>query len=261
MLDYLAIQGSTENPTFVTIVFTVLLAFVLSSLIAWTFDKTTEQVIHPVAYLQSLVLVSIVAATVMQAIGDSLARGLGMLGALAIIRFRTTLRTPRNMVFTFASLSAGIACGVYGYTIGIVGTIGFCLFAFILRYSPWHTGAAPLVGVLRFEMPKSSSALGEAEDVLNRFCKKYKKIRFQIANPKNKKADDNSEKRKKKNKEQEEENVAIEIAESNPEKSVLYEYQIKLKKERTGIDLDTALSAVPTVNTIKINFENTPENV
>lgn len=75
MLDYLALQGSSENPTFVTIIFTVLLAFSLSSLIAWTFDRTTEMVLVPVAYLQSLVLVSIVAATVMQAIGDSLARG------------------------------------------------------------------------------------------------------------------------------------------------------------------------------------------
>lgn len=136
MLDYLALQGSTENPTFVTILYTVLLSFLLSSLIAFTYEKTTRKVITPIDFLQSLILVAIVAATVMQAIGDSVARGLGMLGALAIIRFRTSLRTPRNMVFTFAALAAGISCGVYGYVIGIAGTIGFCAAAFILRYSP-----------------------------------------------------------------------------------------------------------------------------
>jgi len=38
-----------------------------------------------------MVLIAIVAAMVMQAIGDSLARGLGMLGALVIIGFRTKL--------------------------------------------------------------------------------------------------------------------------------------------------------------------------
>ena len=99
MLDYLSLQGTTENPTFLTILFTVLLAFLLSSLIAFTYNKTTRKVMTPVDFLQTLILLAIVAATVMQAIGDSLARGLGMLGALAIIRFRTTLRTPRNMAF------------------------------------------------------------------------------------------------------------------------------------------------------------------
>ncbi len=238
MLDYLALQGSTENPTFVTILFTVLLAFLLSSLIAWTFDKTTEQVMTPVGYLQALILVSVVAATVMQAIGDSLARGLGMLGALAIIRFRTTLRTPRNMVFTFASLAAGIACGVYGFIIGIVGTIGFCAFAFILRFSPWHTTTNSLIGVLKFELPKSSEELPDVESILNQFCKKHSKIRYQISNPKNK-------------------------ASTNPppEKNIAYEYHLKLKNEDDGKHLDSAISNLATIQSVKINFENTPENV
>ncbi len=238
MLDYLALQGSSENPTFVTILFTVLLAFLLSSLIAWTFDKTTQQVMLPVAYLQSLVLVSIVAATVMQAIGDSLARGLGMLGALAIIRFRTTLRTPRNMVFTFASLAAGISCGVYGFTIGIVGTISFCVFAFLLRYSPWHTTTNSLIGVLKFELPKSSVALKELESILNKFCKRYSKVRYQFSNPKNKNT-----------------------SELATEKNIAYEYHLKLEHEDDAKTLHSAISNLANIQSVKIIFEHTSENV
>ena len=40
-----------------------------------------------------------------------LARGLGILGTLAIIRFRTPIRDPRDMIFLFACLGVGIACG------------------------------------------------------------------------------------------------------------------------------------------------------
>jgi len=127
MLDFFTIENSSENPTFILILYTVLFSFLLSSLIAFTYDKTSRNITKPVHYIQALILISIVAATVMQAIGDSVARGLGMLGALAIIRFRTTLRNPRNMAFMFASIAVGIACGVYGFVIAIVGTLGFYL--------------------------------------------------------------------------------------------------------------------------------------
>ena len=237
MIDYLALQGSTENPTFVTILFTVLLAFLLSSLIAYTFEKTTRRVITPVNFLQALILVSIVAATVMQAIGDSLARGLGMLGALAIIRFRTTLRTPRNMVFTFASLAAGIACGVYGFVIAITGTIGFCAIAFALKFSPMSK-MANLTGILKFEMPHSSTELEMLENILNQFCQKYVQVRYQIAPPK--------------------------IKGENPppgEKIISYEYHLKLNNATEGARLDKALSNLGSVRAVRINFENLPENV
>ncbi len=247
MLDYLALQGSTENPTLVTILFTILLAFLLSSLIAYTYEKTTKQVITPVDYLQSIILVAIVAATVMQAIGDSLARGLGMLGALAIIRFRTTLRTPRNMVFTFASLAAGIACGVYGFVIGVVGTIGFCMIAFILKYSPLESSAF-LIGTLKFDLPKTSDELPALEKILDQFCKKYTKVRYQIRKSKSKLKPNESENKN--------ENEVEPM-----EKLISYEYHIKLKTASNGAVLDTALGNLTTLKSMQMNFEVTPENV
>jgi hypothetical protein len=40
MLDLLAVQSSTAHPTVITMVYTLLLAFVLSSLIGYTYEKT-----------------------------------------------------------------------------------------------------------------------------------------------------------------------------------------------------------------------------
>jgi uncharacterized membrane protein YhiD involved in acid resistance len=181
--------------------------------------------------------VAIIAATVMQAIGDSLARGLGMLGALAIIRFRTTLRTPRNMIFTFASLAAGIACGVYGFVIAITGSIGFCIIAFILRFSPLGK-MTDIIGTLKFELNKSSEELDELETILKRFCRKYAQVRYQIIPQKIKDGEDNIR-----------------------EKRISYEYSLKLKNPQEGEILDRALAELSTVQAIRLNFENTPENV
>ncbi len=241
MIDFLSLQNSSENPTFVTILFTVLLSFVLSSMIAFTHEKTTRRVLTPTNYLQTLVLVSIVAATVMQAIGDSLARGLGMLGALAIIRFRTTLRTPRNMAFIFAALAAGISCGVYGFVIGVTGTIGFCLIAFILRYSPMSR-ADNIAGILKFDLPRSSESLPLVEEVLGRFCRKYAKTRYRVVSVKIPSA-------------------TVSEVEEVSEKFISYEYQLKLIKDGDVGVLDAALVEVPSIQSVKLNFEDTPENV
>jgi len=81
----------TENPSTFGMLITVMSSFFLSSLIAIVYQYTTPTILKSNNILQSMVLIAIVAAMVMQAIGDSLARGLGMLGTLVIIGFRTKL--------------------------------------------------------------------------------------------------------------------------------------------------------------------------
>lgn len=92
---------------------------------AITYQNTSNITIKSSNYIQSLILSSLVATTIMQAIGDNVAVGLGMLGALSIIQFRTNFRDPRDIIFMFAALGTGIACGVYGFYVAILGTILF----------------------------------------------------------------------------------------------------------------------------------------
>lgn len=179
MFEFLVTHNNTDNPTAQGILITVLCSFFLSSIIVLTYELTTKGIHRPVHFLQSMVLISIVAATVMQAIGDSLARGLGMLGALAIIRFRTVLDNPRNMSFMFAALATGIACGVFGFTIAFIGTFGFCIAAIILRFSPL-ANTDELTGTLKIEIPKDSDLELKIEEVLKEYCAKtvLDQIRF-----------------------------------------------------------------------------------
>jgi uncharacterized membrane protein YhiD involved in acid resistance len=236
MIDYFSLQNSTENPTFTAILFTVLLAFFLASLLAITYQKTNRLVYVPCEFMQSMILLSIVAATVIQAIGDSVARGLGILGAMAIIHFRTNMKTPRNMAFTFAALAAGIACGVYAFVIGITGTIGFCLAAFVLRHSPMSR-ANNLVGCLYFELPKSSAALPSVVEILQSYCTSFTQIRYQINGNK------------------------VEKPDQNTERVIAYEYHLKLREEGRLAALDADLAGVEVIQALKITFEDTPETV
>lgn len=228
MFDFSSIITNTENPTSLTILFTVLFTFLMSVTIAFTYEKTSRQVARPDNFIQALVLIAIVAATVMQAIGDSVARGLGMLGALSIIRFRTTLRNPRNIVFMFSSLAAGIACGVGGFVIALVGTLGLCVSAFILKFTPFSR-QQNLIGTLSLEVPHSSTAQDHVKNILKKYCANHSIQTYRVFN--------------------------------SAAKSHLLEckYQVRLKDEMKGPELARELKAIEEVKRIRLIFNDTED--
>ena len=85
-----------------------------------------------------MILGALIATMVLQVIGDNVASGLAMLGALNIVQFRTKLRTPRESIFMFAALGVGIACGLFGFFVALLGTFTFCLVAFTMRFTSLH---------------------------------------------------------------------------------------------------------------------------
>ncbi|MDD7215983.1 MAG: DUF4956 domain-containing protein [Anaerovoracaceae bacterium] len=71
----------------------------------------------------SLVVLTVLTATVMTVIGNNIALSLGMVGALSIVRFRTVVKDTRDTVYIFWTIVAGICCGVGDYRVAIIGSI------------------------------------------------------------------------------------------------------------------------------------------
>jgi uncharacterized membrane protein YhiD involved in acid resistance len=84
----------------------------------------------------SLALLPVVAAMVLIVIGDSLARAFSLVGALAIVRFRTRLRTTWDITFIFLALAAGIGCGVGKLSVAAVGVVICILAVLVLAVLP-----------------------------------------------------------------------------------------------------------------------------
>jgi uncharacterized membrane protein YhiD involved in acid resistance len=179
MFDFSIFQSNVVNPTLASTAYAMLVAFLLGCCLAFTYEKTSTDIRLSHHFLQAMILGGIVAATVMHAIGDSLARGLGMLGALAIIRFRTSISNPRNIIFMFAALASGIACGVYGFNAAFMGVLTFCSSAFLLRISPF--GKKQQLGGIRFKMERSNP-LSEEEinAMLRQFCSRFQLKQLQL---------------------------------------------------------------------------------
>ena len=243
MFDLQLLENNPSTPPFYATLITVLFAFFLSSLITITYEYTTKSIYKKAHFLQSLALISVVAATVMQAIGDSLARGLGMLGALSIIRFRTVLDDPRNITFMFASLAAGIACGVFGFGIALTGTLIFCLATILFKFSPLNN-ADELIGNLRLQLPKDDTQQGLVEKKLTSFCKNYELDQLRYLTPKTVERVN-------------EEGVVI-TAEVSRENLQEFTYSIRLKASSTVTALTGSLEQLTGLESLRLDFKKEP---
>lgn len=70
----------------------------------------------------SLVILTVLTALVMTAIGNNVALSLGMVGALSIVRFRTAIKDSRDTIYIFWAVVAGLACGVGDYSTAGAGS-------------------------------------------------------------------------------------------------------------------------------------------
>jgi len=140
--------------TFKVAVLSLLLAFGLAQLIGLAYIWTFRGMSYSRSFVHAVALGSIVACMLMLAINNSVAAGLGIAGSLAIIRFRTAMRDPRDMVFVFASMGAGIAAGLRAHVAALLGTLIFCAAVFLLTMTEFGS-QRKYDGLLRFQLPVS----------------------------------------------------------------------------------------------------------
>jgi uncharacterized membrane protein YhiD involved in acid resistance len=149
---YQFIFNYTEPVTMKTVLLSLLLSFGLAQAIAATYVWTFRGMSYSRSFVLTIALGAVIASTLMLAINNSIAAGLGIAGSLAIIRFRTALRDPRDMVFVFASMAAGIASGLRVHLAAVLGTTLFCITVYLLTKVEFGS-QRKFDGLLRFQLP------------------------------------------------------------------------------------------------------------
>jgi len=147
----------------------LVLSFVLSSVMASVYRWTHAGFSYSRSVIQTLILGCICSTIMIVAIGNNLARGLGILGALAIIRFRTPIRDPRDLIFLLATLATGIACGAQSFQVAILGCASFSLTAFYLHAAPFSS-RREFEGLLRFILPTGATLDANLQEIFSNYC-------------------------------------------------------------------------------------------
>lgn len=86
------------------------------------YKKTLTGVLYSSGFALTLVGLSLVTTLVIMAVTSNVVLSLGMVGALSIVRFRTAIKEPVEIVFLFWSLAVGIVIGAGMIPLAVIGS-------------------------------------------------------------------------------------------------------------------------------------------
>lgn len=177
MDPFLQLIGSGTSPeqTATSVLLALLLAFVLGQLLAWVYAWTHAGLSYARSFTQSLVLMTMVVCLIMLVIGNSIVTAFGLLGALALIRFRNVLKDTRDTVFVFMALVIGMAVGTQRFGLAIAGALALMLVAYYLASTSFGT-IGRFDGYLTLRLGAEAGGERDYRETLDRFCRAVKPV-------------------------------------------------------------------------------------
>ncbi|WP_054956282.1 DUF4956 domain-containing protein [Paenibacillus dakarensis] len=112
-----------RNISYIDVFLGLLSSFIVGMFIYWIYRKAFRGVVYSYNYNVSFVLMTMITALVIMTISTNIVLSLGMVGALSIVRFRTAVKDPLDIVYMFWAISAGIASGAKLYPIALLGSL------------------------------------------------------------------------------------------------------------------------------------------
>ncbi|RKZ29444.1 hypothetical protein DRQ36_08610 [bacterium] len=111
---------------------TLLLASILSGLVSFRRRGGTAQM----DFTEAHIVLSVAAALMMMIIGSQIARAFGLMGAASIVRYRYSLKSPKEASSLIIALGIGMACGVGLFSLAIVTSLFIVLLINLFEHMP-----------------------------------------------------------------------------------------------------------------------------
>ncbi len=106
----------------------LLIGLLLALLVAWYYEHFGLSLANRAHLAQLLPLLTLTTALVISIVKSSLALSLGLVGALSIVRFRTAIKEPEELLFLFIAIAIGLGVGAdqrWPTVIGVALILGY----------------------------------------------------------------------------------------------------------------------------------------
>ncbi|MBQ8506505.1 MAG: DUF4956 domain-containing protein [Clostridia bacterium] len=118
--------------SWLTIIVSLVLAFVVGLFIAWTYRRNYRGVMYSNNFTLTLVLMTLITCPVVMCIRESIQLSMGMVGALSIVRFRTAVKDPLDTAYMFWALTMGILLGAGQFFLTALAVVGIAILITVL---------------------------------------------------------------------------------------------------------------------------------
>lgn len=141
---------------------------VLAAYIFIVYYTATKKTFYNKSFNISMALVAVITSAIILAMQSNLVISLGMVGALSIVRFRTAIKDPMDLMFLFWSITTGIICGANMYTIALLSSLIITIGLFLLELTP--VGRAANLLVVSMEKAEKEEEILSAVKGFSRVC-------------------------------------------------------------------------------------------
>ncbi len=157
--------ASTEI-TSMTAVVALAIASALALYIFLAYRVITRKSFYSKNFNISLAGITVITAALILTMQSSVVLSLGMVGALSIVRFRTAIKDPLDLMFLFWSISVGIICGAGLAQVAVILSVVLTVGILVLEKFP--VSKAPMILVI-------NARDLDAEDQITRVVAQYDK--------------------------------------------------------------------------------------
>ena len=140
----------------------VLTSFLVGLFIFHVYKRTFRGVMYSSGFGLTLVGLCMVASMLILAVSSNIVLSLGMVGALSIVRFRTAIKEPLDILFLFWSIAAGIILAVGLIPLAVLGSI--CIGAVLMIFANRNAKTLPYILVINLTDGAAEAAVTKAID-------------------------------------------------------------------------------------------------
>ncbi len=132
---------SISLSTLLTIMVDMAIALIIGILIYEIYKRYFLGVIYSRTFALTLVGMTVLTCMVTLAISTNIVISLGMVGALSIVRYRTAIKEPLDIMYVFWAITMGITVGASMYLLAAVGMV-FMLIIVLVMHSRKDMGSS-----------------------------------------------------------------------------------------------------------------------
>ena len=129
----------SPSTSLANVVLNLTVGLILALVVAWYYEHYGQSLSNRRKFAQLLPVLTLTTALIITIVKSSLALSLGLVGALSIVRFRTAIKEPEELLFLFIAITIGLGVGAdqrWPTVVGVLMLLAYMAIRLLLRRRP-----------------------------------------------------------------------------------------------------------------------------
>jgi uncharacterized membrane protein YhiD involved in acid resistance len=151
-----------------TLIVNLALAAVLSAGVGWYYARFGEALSNRLKFAKLLPVLTLITVLVISVVKASLALSLGLVGALSIVRFRTAIKDPEELIYLFMAIAIGLGLGADQQVPTVIAVLALAVLVIATRLLTRRSSARNLYLNLQVPEGETTDTFQAVNDILVR---------------------------------------------------------------------------------------------